>query len=106
MFRQHEDIGDPREGCIVSDDAAKPDLSISLIDSKAKRVLDRSLDYFAAAAARPISVMRQEVVNQFYVKTGLISRDQIFIAFPGFSHKRKLIFLFSLSLWGEGWERA
>ena len=82
MLRQHKHVCDPREGGVVGYDTRESDLIVSLVGAKRKRILDRTFDYFARTAARPIGIVREVVVNKLDVEPRAIGADQIIVALP------------------------
>src|ERR1051326_6534530 len=68
ILRQHEDVSEISEGCAVSDDSRKSNLTITFVNTERKRVLDGSLYGFDRNPGCPIRV-GQKSVNCFNVNS-------------------------------------
>jgi len=54
MFRHHENVGDPREGGVVGDDARESHLLMAVVHAERQRVFDRAFDNLTRPPATPV----------------------------------------------------
>src|ERR1043165_1643235 len=88
MFRHNEDISHPRERRIVRHDARKPDLLLTVVQTKSQRILDRARDNLTRPPLSPVRMITDEVVNQIYVEPRTIGADRVLPSLPNLLLKR------------------
>ena len=76
MIFMDEDITQPRERCVITDDARKPDLLVRMIDAKDKRVLHIARDDITCAPLCPISA-REHVSDRVNIKPRGVGADGV-----------------------------